>query len=101
MGIKFNQLPANYLLDEEDDKYWGVADKAFKKALDLDPNFSIARTHIIDMLLFEQNFSEVIKEEIEEINRHPKSFNPYKNIITSYELLEDSTNAIKYFKNAK
>ena len=51
---------ANYHIDKNDkegDKYWDVADKAFKKALELDTDFSIARTHIINMLFFEQKFS--------------------------------------------
>ena len=96
---------ANYHIeksdDEEGDKYWDAADKAFKKALDLDPSFGIAKTHIIHMLLFAQNFSEVIKEVTEDFKYNKNNWEAYYNIIIAYELLDDSTNAAKYLENAK
>jgi TolB-like protein len=97
---------ANYHIDkgnddEEADKYWDAADKAFNKALDLDPNFGVARTHIIGMLLLTHKFSEVINEEIEKIKKHPNNATSYSNIILAYEILEDSSNAAKYLNNAK
>jgi|GEM_PF-2319221 len=96
---------ANYHIeksdDEEGDKYWDAADKAFKKALDLDPSFGIAKTHIIHMLLHAQNFSEVIKEVTEDFKYNKNNWEAYYNIIIAYELLDDSTNAAKYLENAK
>ena len=56
--------------DGEEDKYYNKADSAFKKSLDLDPDFRVARIHIMDILYMAGEFDKLIEEEtIERVNR--------------------------------
>jgi tetratricopeptide (TPR) repeat protein len=87
--------------DEEREKYYGKADTAFKKALELDPELQIARVHIIHMLLINNKYAEIIKEEKAALKVNKKNNRAYSHIILAYESMEDSTNSKKYLDKAK
>jgi tetratricopeptide (TPR) repeat protein len=87
--------------DEEKEKYLRKADAAFKKALELDPDFSTARVHIVHMQFFSGEYQNIIDDEIKLLKNNEPNFSYYKNLILSYEAMEDSINANKLIKESK
>ena len=81
---------------DEREKYLKKADSAFKQALDLDPEFSVARIHVVHMQIMAGEYQNLIDDEKKYFQHN---FDSYENLITTYEIMEDSINARKLLED--